>query len=56
MFQWYREHFDKLSYGDLSDICVLEVEEKLQPVKEEVVTIIQETLAYKEVAYRGDYT
>ena len=56
MFQRYREHFDKLSYGDLSDICVLEVEEKLQPAKEEVVTLIQETLANKEFAYRGDYT
>ena len=31
----------------LSDICVLEVEEKLQPAKEEVVTLIQETLANK---------
>ena len=47
MFQRYREYFDKLLYGDLSDICVLEVEEKLQPAKEEVVTLIQETLANK---------
>ena len=51
MFQRYREHFDKLPYGDLSDICILEVEEKLQPAKEEVVTLIQETLANKEFAY-----
>ena len=34
----------------------MEVEEKLQPAKEEVVTLIQETLANKEFAYRGDYT
>ena len=56
MFQRYREHFDKLSYGDLSDISILDVEEKLQPHKEEVVMLIQETLANKEFAYIGDYT
>ena len=42
--------------GPLSDAHVLEVEEELQPAKEEVVQLIREILEKKDFAYRGDYT
>ena len=56
MFQRFREHYDKLSYSDLSDICTLDIKEELQPAKEEVVKLIRKTLQKKEFGYRGDYT
>ena len=56
MFQWYLEHFHKLSYSDLSDLYIPEIADELQPAKEEVVQLIKETLANKKFEYRGEYT
>ena len=56
VFQWYLEHFHKLSYSDLSDLYIPEIADELQPAKEEVVQLIKETLANKKFEYRGEYT
>ena len=56
LFVRFRDNFSKLSYSDLSDIYTLEIEDELQPAKEEVIQLIKNTLEKKDFAYRGDYT
>ena len=56
LFTRFRDNFNKLSYSDLTDLGRLKIEEELEPVKNDVIQLIKNTLANKKFAYRGDYT
>ena len=56
LFQRFRDQYDSLSHGDLTNLNFLHVEDELQDDKTKCIQLIKKVLSDKTFAYRGDYT